>query len=111
MIKRTWPEEIYCKISVQNLILIALYNLGQSQKQVSFERILKECFDSFSQKFSISGYKNWPDARKLARPLRTLRKQKLVSGNPSQGFSLTQRGQAVALKILNLLRQKKLKLK
>jgi len=109
--QRSWPEEIYQKAKITNLILISLYALENSGQKITFERLLKECFNLFPQKFNFSKYSDWPDARKLDRTLRSLRKKKLVLGNPKENFSLTKEGQKEALEVMNLLKQRKLKLK
>lgn len=109
--QKSWPEEIYQKAKITDLILISLYALENSDKKITFERLLKECFNLFPQKFSFSKHPSWPDARKLDRPLRALRKKKLILGNPKESFSLTKEGRKEALEAMNLLKQRKLKLK
>lgn len=109
--KGFWPEEVYQKMSICDLILISLYSFENRDQKASFEELLEECFTLFPQKFNFSNKADWPDARKLDRPLRMLRRQKLINGHPREGFSLSSKGQSVALKATNLLRQKRLKLK
>lgn len=104
-----WPKEVYLKVSILDLILVALFSLGSNTKN-SFEVILKKCFDLFPEKFSFSELK-FPDARKIDRPLRTLRNQRLIKGDPQELYSLTSKGRKKSLESMNLLRQKKLKLK
>ena len=111
MAKESLSEEIYQKMRICDLILVSLYSLQDAKKGTTFERLLNKCFKLFPQKFNLSKYSNWPDARKLDRPLRTLRRKKMVLGNPKEKFLLTKTGKAEALEIMNLLRQKKLKLK
>jgi len=41
---------------------------------VTFEHLVKECFDRFPESFSFYRYKNWPDSLKLDRPIRKLRR-------------------------------------
>lgn len=108
--KNLWPEEIYRRVNIGDLILISFYNLENSRKKIDFELILKECFRLFPNKFNLSKYPQWPDARKLDRPLRSLRDRKLISGNPKEFFSLTNAGKKTALGAMDFLRQKKLKL-
>ena len=114
MDQRAWPEEIYRKASINNLILLSFWSLG-SDKKISFERLLEQCFHLFPKKFSFSDYKKWPDSRKLDRPLRNLRAQKLVKyrveENKAQTFFLSQSGKKKATEIMNLFRQRKLILK
>ncbi len=105
-----WPKDIYNQAGIQELILAAFYNLQQT-KPTSFSRLLEECFVLFPDRFSFQNYPQWPDSRKLDRPLRLLREEKLVDGSPEQGFSLTKQGKKKASQVINMLRQKQLDLR
>jgi len=96
------------KHSLNELILFAIYSLGESSKKCTFEELIKECFSLFPKEFCFSKYIKWPDARKLDRPLRTLRKRKLITGTPQTVFSLTSSGKKIAQGIAKTLRQRKL---
>ena len=110
--KKSWPEEVYQKISVCDLILISFHGLDNNiDKKVSFEKLLKQFFSLFPGKISFLNYSKWPDSRKLDRPLRTLRRRKMISGNLKNGLALTHAGRKKSLYIIKLLGQKKLKLK
>ena len=73
---------------------------------MSFEDLLNECFTQFPTRFSFPHYA-WPDARKLDRPLRYLRDEKLLSFE-NDILSLTKKGRTQARQLGKLLRQKKL---
>ena len=90
---------------INDLILFCLFNV---EGRCGFERLIKECFHLFPEVFCFENYKNWPDARKLDRPLRTLRDNRLVTGDPSTDFELTSQGKQQAVIIAKSLRQKKL---
>jgi len=49
-----------------------------------------------------------PDSRKIDRPLRTLRKRRLIKGDPKTFFTLTKTGQKIAEEIATTFRQRKL---
>jgi hypothetical protein len=53
-------------------------------------------------------YPVWPDSRKLDRPLRALRNEKLIIGDPKTYFILTKLGEEKATFISKSLRQGKL---
>lgn len=107
-----WPDELIAKISLLDLILLALYSLEEAgEKNCSFEKLLAECYQAFPQRFGLAQYPKWPDARKIDRPLRTLRNKNLISGTPKSFYSLTKPGKQLALKIYELLRQKRLELR
>jgi len=63
------------KHSINELILFAIYSLNKSSKKCTFQKLINECFSLFPKKFCFSKYPKWPDARKLDRSLRTLRKE------------------------------------
>jgi len=106
--KRGFDEEIYKRLGINNLILFSVYSLTSKQKKCTFEDLMKECFTLFPKAFSFSQFPQWPDARKLYRPLRFLRKRKLIKGNPTTSFSLTELGEKTVKEIVQFLTQKKL---
>ena len=92
--------------SINDLILFVLYSFAD--RGSSFEKLVKECFDQFPQVFSLKGNPQWPDTRKLDRPLRDLRKKKFIKGNPQTFFALTTLGKRRAKEIAETLKQRKL---
>ncbi len=109
--KKSWPREIYEKASISDLILVSFYFLNGANKKIGFEDLLKKSFDLFPQKFCLAKYCQWPDSQKLDRPLRALRRKKMILGGPKENFTLTKTGRKRALETINLFRQRKLKLK
>jgi len=95
------------KKSLNDLIIFCLYS---AKSRCSFEELIKECFSLFPEYFSFSKIKKWPDSRKLDRPLRTLRKRKLIIGGPNTYFSLTKLGRKQAEEISKILSQAKLQI-
>jgi hypothetical protein len=95
------------KISINELILFCLLNKDSA---CDFEDLVKECFLSFPKAFCFSRNKKWPDSRKLDRPLRLLRKRKLIKGDSETGFSLTISGRQRAEEAARSFRQEKLKI-
>jgi len=89
-------------------ILFAIYSATSGEEKCDFERLIKECFTLFPATFSFSKYPQWPDSLKLDRQLRTLRKRKLISGDPQTSFSLTKSGKSMALEAAKTFRQRKL---
>jgi len=106
--RKLFDEELYKKRSINELILFTIYSIIGNGEKCTFERLIKECFTSFPKAFSFSQYPQWPDSRKLDRPLRTLRKRKLIIGDPKTSFSLTKLGKKVAEEIVKTFRQRKL---
>ena len=107
---KSYNEELYVKKPINSLILFGIYSVATKKEQCAFERLVKECFALFPKAFSFSRYKEWPDSRKLDRPLRFLRRKKLISGDPKNYFSLTKLGNQIAGDIAEALKQTRLKI-
>ncbi len=96
--------------SINNLIILGIYFATKEREKCTFEKLIKECFTHFPKTFGFRHYPKWPDARKLDRPLRELRKNKLITGSPKTFFTLTQQGRKFAEIETITLQQKKLSL-
>jgi len=105
---KTFDEELYKKVRITNLILFGINSITENKEKCTFERLIKECFTLFPETFSFLKYPQWPDSRKLDRPLRFLRKRKLITGNPKTYFSLTKLGKKIAIETAKTFRQRKL---
>ena len=101
-------EELYKKAKITNLILFSINSIIENKEKCTFERLIKECFTLFPEIFSFLKYPQWPDSLKLDRQLRTLRKRKLITGDPKTSFSLTKLGKKIALETAKTFRQRKL---
>ena len=94
--------------TVNDLILFCMYSVVLNNEKCSFERLVKECFTLFPDTLKFERYPIWPDSRKLDRPLRTLRDEKMIIGDPRTIFMLTKDGEKKAAEISKALRQGKL---
>jgi len=94
--------------SVNDLILFCIHSIIANSEQCSFERLVKECFTLFPETLKFSRYPIWPDSRKLDRPLRALRNEKMIVGDPKTYFILTKTGEDRAMIVSKSLRQGKL---
>lgn len=101
-------QESYKKVSAANLILFVINLTIENKEKCTFEKLARECFTLFPKVFGFSRYPEWPDSRKLDRPLRLLRKKKLITGNPQTVFSLTKNGKKVAEETAKTFFQRKL---
>jgi hypothetical protein len=101
-------KEFYKKISIHDLILFGVSSVNSKKEKCTYERLVKECFDLFPKSFSFSEIPNWPDARKLDRSLRSLRKKKMLTGDPKNVFALTKIGRKSAEDISKIFRQGRL---
>lgn len=96
------------KVPISDLILFSIYSVISGKGKCDFERLVKECFTLFPKTFSFPKYSQLPDSRKIDRPLRTLRKRRLIKGDPKTFFTLTKNGQKIAEEIATTFRQRKL---
>lgn len=110
MMKKSFNKELGKNLGINELILLGIYSIVNNGEKCTFEKLVKESFNLFPETLCFSQYPEWPDSRKLDRPLRTLRKRKLITGNPKTYFSLTKLGKKMAIEILKTFRQKKLKI-
>jgi len=106
--KISFDEEIYGKLSINQLILFSIHKLESKKRKCSFGNLIEVCFTSFPKAFGFEELSQWPDSRKLDRPLRSLRNKKLIKGGPKTSFSLTDLGKKKTKDIVRVLTQKKL---
>jgi len=79
--------------SLENIILLAIYNLKQKNQLPTFEEITAEVFTKFPDIFSFKKYPQWPDSDKVSRPLRYLREKGYITGLPSTHYTITTVGE------------------
>jgi len=108
--KKSFDQELSKNLGINELILLGIYSTTNNGEKCTFERLVKESFNLSPKTFCFPKNPGWPDSRKLDRPLRTLRKRTLITGNPKTYFSLTKLGKRIAIDILKTFRQKKLQI-
>lgn len=108
MAKKIIASELYKRVPLHDLILFSIYSVASKRKKCTFERLVRECFVLFPDSFSFSEIKKWPDSRKLDRSLRTLRRRKMLTGDPKSIFSLTKQGRKIAEETGKTFRQRRL---
>jgi hypothetical protein len=96
------------KTSMNELILFSIFSVLSENDICSFDRLVKECFTLFPKHFGFVRYPLWPDSRRLDRPLRSLRKEGFIKGDPKVEFFLTDEGKGKADAVRKSLRQGKL---
>lgn len=109
--EKAFDPKVYEEIGIAGLILFSIHSLELKKEGCTFERLVKESFSFFPKAFNFPEYTQWPDSRKLDRPLRGLRQKKLISGDPKTFFSLTKKGEKEALEIEKRLKQKRIEFK
>ena len=108
MKKKALNAGVSGKVPISDLILYSIFSVNSGKEICNFERLMGECYNLFPQSFCFTNYEKWPDSRKLDRPLRTLRKQQLIKGDPATFFFLTKAGQKKAEEVAKIFRQSQL---
>ncbi len=108
MKKKVIDEYLYKKTGINNLIIFSISRIEGRNEKCTFEGLVEECFCLFPKVFCLSDYSKWPDSRKLDRPLRTLRKKSLITGDPKNFFSLTKAGKKISAEIEGAFCQRRL---
>lgn len=105
MEKLSIKPEIYKKVSLKKLIVFSIWGVTESKEECTFERLVKECFETFPQSFGFYRYPYWPDSLKLDRALRELREPDgYITGSNETRFLLTIRGLDFAKAVARELR-------
>ena len=100
--------EFLKKRTLHDLILFCIFKIVEAKELATVERLVRECFTLFPKNFCLKGYSKWPDSRKLDRSLRSLRRKKLIKGDPKTCFILTEQGKKEVGEMMKDFRQKKL---
>ncbi len=93
--------------TIHDLLILSISILNKNNKRANFENILKKCFNLSPEIISFEE-NNWPDARKIDRPLRGLRNKKLLKKNENNCFELTKKGKKRSSETIKSLYQGKL---
>ncbi len=65
-------EERYRNLALTDLILYAVFSLQKKGIETTFENLVAESYTLFPASFSLPGYPQWPDARRVAREVQRL---------------------------------------
>lgn len=106
--KMPFSKLLYRETALSDLILVCIGSVLEAKEECTFERLTKECFIAFPEVFCFADSPQWPDSRKLDRPLRELRKKKLIIGRPQDKFTLTKAGKKAADEISKRFSQREL---
>lgn len=108
--KKIFDQELYKRLPVNDLIIFSIYTIAERGGKCNFEKLVKESFLLFPKIFSFNSLSQWPDARKLDRPLRALRDEKNIEGNLQADFGLSPAGKKKAADLAKIFRQRKLEI-
>lgn len=105
--RSTYPASVYEKISLDDLLVVALGSIMRKGETATFERMVAECFHLFPGRFSLLGYPEWPNAAIVNKAWLRCRTDKgLLAGTVAEGFRLTDKGRTVEEVTLRRLARK-----
>lgn len=95
----------YCKIDLDHLVMYAVAQLEKLGLDLSFENAVVAAFRLFPKKFSLLGFPEFPDAKRVHHCLRrcTFKSKQWLGGRISQGFVVTDKSRAIFRETENLL--------
>lgn len=105
---KVFDEQLYISTPINKLIIIGLHLVLERKKECSFQDLVEKCFGLFPKTFQFENHSEWPDTKKLDRPIRTLRNQGLLMGDSKTGLLLTSKGKKLAINLSSIFTQKKL---
>jgi len=84
----------YEGIGLDHLVLYAIDKVSESGQQVSYENIVAAAFRLFPEKFSLIGYNEWPDGKRVHDAIFhcTYKSKQWLSGKKKHGYMFTSRG-------------------
>jgi hypothetical protein len=81
------------KVSIDELVIYAVYQIYQSGEECTFERLVYECFTLFPNDFGFKRYPQWPDSARIDKSWLRCRTDKgWLIGSVKEGFKLTDLG-------------------
>ena len=91
---KAYPAHLYEGVNLNWLVLVAGAAVEDSGIGLSFEHVVVAAFRLFPKKFSLLGYPEHPDAKRVHDALWrcAYKNRQWLMGKTSQGFAFTQRG-------------------
>lgn len=100
-----FDSEQYNNIDLNRLAVYTIWFLNKNNIPITLENIIVSIFLMFPEKFSLVGYKEYPDSNRVNRALLQLRPKyrNWATGDVQRGFVLTDGGRVVLKQTKNLL--------
>lgn len=90
----------YRRIGYDELVTYAISNIAEGSEEITFERIVAECYQLFPERFALRGYPHWPDSAVVNKSwLRCRTDKNYIVGSVREGFRLTAQGMDVAQRV------------
>lgn len=85
--------ESYSNLSLEKLMLYAIYTLEQKHEPTALDDIAVRAFNLFPEKFSMKNYNEYPDSMRVGREIWRLNSKNKIKGSESEKqFLLTEEG-------------------
>jgi hypothetical protein len=98
-----FAPKLYRQISLNELVMYAVYTLAETKREINSEDIVAACFLLFPERFHLRGYPQWPDSTVVNKRWLDCRNRGYITGSTAHSFSLTPEGLQVAERIANAL--------
>ena len=94
---KAFDRGVFSHIDNDRLILYVVSLLGESGVEPTFDKIAVAAFKLFPSRFSLIGFPQFPDAKRVHDCLWhcTYKTKMWLSGNPKSGFAITEKGRYV----------------
>ena len=87
-----FDPNIYSQITLNDLVVYAVYYLHGQGTEITSEDIISACFVLFPKRFSLRKYPDWPDSAAVSRRWSDCRSKGYLLGNTAKGFKLSAKG-------------------
>ena len=94
-----FDPDTYTKITLNDLVIYAIYYLDRQGSEITSEDIISACFVLFPKRFSLRKYPQWPDSGMVSRRWSDCKGRGYLRGNATKGFKLTAKGSRRAAKV------------
>jgi hypothetical protein len=88
----TFNPDTYAKVTLNDLVVYAIYSLHQQGSETTSEDIISACFVLFPKRFALQKYPHWPDAGIVSRHRSIGKSKGYLRGSASTGFQITAKG-------------------
>lgn len=98
-----FAPERYQEISLNDLVMYAVYFIAEHKNEINAEEIVAACFLLFPSRFQLRGYPQWPDSTVVNKRWLDCRDRGYITGSTAHGFSITPKGLELAEKTASVL--------
>src|SRR5437667_303787 len=103
----TFEPELYGEISLNELVMYAVYVIAETDNEINAEEIVAACYLLFPSRFHLRGYPQWPDSTVVNKRWLDCRDRGYITGSTAHGFSITPKGLEVAERTASVLSGKR----